>query len=87
MALYKIKIALEHRLLRAFIVDFHSEKLRKELRRAIYPHLATATREHVLLQLGPVQVHALIDPNGVPSILTPEAAKLKGLVKKVNLAI
>ena len=82
-ALCESKIVLEHRLLRAFIVGFI-----RELRRSSkidLPALATVTREHVLLQMGPVPVHAEVEPNGFRSFLAAEAAKLKEFSELVRL--
>jgi hypothetical protein len=82
-ALCGSKIVLEHRLLRAFVVDFI-----RELRRSPeidLPALATATREHILLQMGPVPVHAEVEPNGFRTFLAAEAAKLKEFSELVRL--
>lgn len=82
-ALCESKTVLEHRLLRAFVVEFI-----KELRRNSeieLPALATATREHVLLLMGPVPVHAEVESNGFRSFLAAEAAKLKEISELVRL--
>ena len=82
-ALCESEIVLEHRLLRAFVVDFI-----RELRRSSeidLPALATAAWEHVLLQMGPVPVHAEVKPNGFRSFLAAEAAKLKEFPELVRL--
>ena len=82
-ALCESKIVLEHRLLRAFVVNFI-----KELRRSSeidLPTLATATREHVLLEMGPVPVHAEVEPNGFRLFIAAEAAKLKEISELLRL--
>lgn len=74
-ALCESEVVLEHRLLRAFVVDFI-----RELRRSSeidLPALATGAWEHVLLLMGPVPFHVEVKPNGFRSFLAAEAAKLK----------